>query len=71
VTLDPRTQFLYFGSRFFINGEEIRPKRTQTHALARLADRRRGDGRELARCGATDLLYGWYRDGYLNLEHAK
>jgi 50S ribosomal protein L16 3-hydroxylase len=71
VTLDPRTQFLYFGSRFFINGEEIRPRRTQTRALARLADHRRGDGRELARCGATDLLYGWYRDGYLNLEHAK
>ena len=71
VTLDPRTQLLYFGRRFFINGDEIRPQRSQTRALARLADGRRGDGRELARCGAADLLYGWYQDGYLELEHAK
>ena len=70
VRLDPRTQLLYHGARFFINGEESRPPATQTRALARLADRRRIAGRELARCGAADLLYGWYRDGYLDLERA-
>lgn len=70
VKLDPRTQLLYHGSRFFLNGEELRPRETQRRALARLADDRRLDGRELARCGAGDLLYGWYQDGYLDLERA-
>ena len=68
VRLDPRTQLLYHGSRFFINGEEIRPKPSQVHALARLADCRTVGGPALARCGAGDLLYGWYQDGYLELE---
>jgi 50S ribosomal protein L16 3-hydroxylase len=70
VRLDARTQLLYHGRRLFLNGEEIRPTAAQARALARLADRRRLDGRELARCGAGDLLYGWYLDGYLSLERA-
>ena len=70
VRLDARTQFLYCGRRFFINGEEIRPASAQARALARLADARTLDGRALARCGAGDLLYGWYQDGYLDLERA-
>ena len=70
VRLDPRTQLLYYGRHFFINGEEFRPHRTQARSLARLADRRTARGRELARSGACDLLYGWYQDGYLDLERA-
>jgi 50S ribosomal protein L16 3-hydroxylase len=70
VRLDPRTQLLYYGRRFFINGEEVRPHRTQARSLAQLADRRTTGGRALARSGAGDLLYGWYQDGYLDLERA-
>jgi len=70
VRLDPRTQLLYCGDRFFLNGEEMRPRKTQASALARLADRREAGGRALARCGAGDLLYAWYQDGYIHLEPA-
>ena len=58
-------------TRFFINGEEFHPQRTQARSLAQLADRRTTGGRALARSGAGDLLYGWYQDGYLDLERAK
>ena len=70
VRLDARTQLLYHGRRFFINGDEVRPTAGQASALARLADHRTLDGRALARCGACDLLYGWYLDGYVELESA-
>jgi 50S ribosomal protein L16 3-hydroxylase len=70
VRLDARTQLLYCGRHFFINGEEIRPAAAPARALARLADDRKLEGRALARCGAGDLLYGWYQDGYLDLERA-
>ena len=70
VRLDPRTQLLYCGERFFLNGEEIIPRKAQRRALARLADRRRLSGATLARRGLGDLLYGWYEDGYLGLECA-
>ncbi len=68
VRLDPRTQLLYGGRRFFLNGEEIRAHKTQRVALTQLADGRRLAGRTLAQCGLGDLLYGWYEDGYLDLE---
>jgi 50S ribosomal protein L16 3-hydroxylase len=68
VCLDPRTRLLYCAERFFLNGEEIIPGKTQRAALAQLADRRRLAGSALARRGLGDLLYGWYEDGYLDLE---
>ena len=49
VRLDPRTQLLYCGERFFLNGEEIFSRKTQRAALAQLADRRRLSGATLAR----------------------
>ena len=70
VRLDSRTQLLYCGYRFFINGEEFQPPRTQARPLMQLADRRTTGSRALARSGAGDLLYGWYQDGYLHLERA-
>jgi 50S ribosomal protein L16 3-hydroxylase len=70
VRLDPRTQLLYCGERFFLNGEEIISRKTQRAALAQLADRRRLSGATLARRGLGDLLYGWYEDGCLDLERA-
>ena len=71
VRLDPRTQLLYQARRFFINGDEILAPASQARALAHLADCRSAAGGVLARCGAGDLLYGWYEHGYLELERAK
>jgi 50S ribosomal protein L16 3-hydroxylase len=71
VRLDPRTQLLYCGRRFFLNGEEIIARKMQRAALAQLADGRRLAGRTLARRGLGDLLYGWYEDGYLDMERPR
>jgi hypothetical protein len=68
VILDARTQFLYLNSRFFINGEVLRPRASQRQALAALADLRRAPGRALARAGLGRLILEWRRSGYLSLE---
>ena len=68
AVLDPRTQLLYAGKRFFLNGESFSPRASQRRALARLADRRRAPGRLLARAGLEPLISGWQRAGYLHLE---
>jgi len=68
VVLDPKTQMLYLGSRFFINGEGLRPRASQRRPLAALADRRRAPGRMLARAGLGRLILEWHRSGYLSLE---
>ncbi|HET9351285.1 MAG TPA: cupin domain-containing protein, partial [Burkholderiales bacterium] len=68
AVLDPKTQLLYAGKRFFINGESFVPRASQRRALARLADRRRAPGRALARAGLEPLISGWQRAGYLRLE---
>jgi 50S ribosomal protein L16 3-hydroxylase len=68
VKLDPKTQLLYLGSRFFINGEVLRPRASQRRALAALADRRRAPGRALARAGLERLILEWQRCGFLSLE---
>jgi 50S ribosomal protein L16 3-hydroxylase len=68
AVLDARTQLLYRGARLFLNGEALRAAPAQRRALALLADRRRSPGARLARAGAADLVYDWYRCGYLHLE---
>ena len=68
AVLDPRTQLLYAGKRFFINGETFVPRASQRRALAWLADRRCAPGRALARVGLEPLISGWQRAGYLRLE---
>jgi len=68
VALDARTQLLYGGARFFVNGESLRVPARQRAALAALADARRAAGRRLAAAGLADLVYEWYRSGYLHLE---
>ncbi len=65
--LDAKTQMLYLGSRFFINGEVLRPRASQRRVLAALADRRQAPGRALARAGLERLILEWYRSGYLSL----
>lgn len=67
VVLDPRTQLLYAGRRFFINGESFVPAPGQRAALARLADRRSAPAALLARAGLGALIGEWRRAGYLSL----
>jgi 50S ribosomal protein L16 3-hydroxylase len=66
--LDSKTQMLYRGARFFMNGEVLRLRPAQRAALARLADNRRAPGRMLARAGLERLILEWHRAGFLLLE---
>jgi 50S ribosomal protein L16 3-hydroxylase len=68
VRLHAKTQMLYRGTRFFINGEVLVPRPAQRPALAALADRRRAAGRTLARAGLERLILDWHRAGFLLLE---
>jgi 50S ribosomal protein L16 3-hydroxylase len=70
AVLDPRTQLLYEGSRFFINGESFAPRAAQRAALRLLADRRQAPGDALARRGLEPLISAWRQAGYLHLERA-
>jgi 50S ribosomal protein L16 3-hydroxylase len=63
VVLDRRTQMLYRGARLYVNGEDAGAARD----LRRLADVRRA----LVPTARADLLYEWYRAGYLHLERSK
>lgn len=68
VELHPKTQLLYRGTRFFINGESFIPRPAQRAALAALADARQAPGRALARAGLEPLILQWQRAGFLDLE---
>jgi 50S ribosomal protein L16 3-hydroxylase len=65
VRLDPKTQLLYSGRRFFVNGEAFRVGRGAA-ALKRLADTRSAPAPALARAGLTRLISEWQRRGYLS-----
>jgi hypothetical protein len=67
AVLDPRTQMLYAGGRFFINGETLAPDARQRRALSLLADQRHAPGRLLAGARLAALISGWQRAGYLHL----
>jgi 50S ribosomal protein L16 3-hydroxylase len=65
VSLALRTEMLYRGTRFFINGECLEAHGALARSLRELADRRAlslpsGDNREL-----VQRLHDWYRAGYL------
>jgi 50S ribosomal protein L16 3-hydroxylase len=62
VRLDPRTQLLYFGARFFMNGESLRVPRPAL--LREFADRREAERARLAPLGA--LIAEWRRAGYIH-----
>lgn len=71
AALSPKTQLLYRGAGFFINGETLAIARVARQPLAALADARRIRGARLVRAGLADLAYAWYRYGYLHLEPAR
>jgi len=63
--LDPKTQLLYSGSRFFINGESFSLPPRHRARMRELADRREIDAARLA--GQAKLIGEWRRAGYLHL----
>lgn len=68
LRLDPKTQLLYSGGSFFINGEPYAASKRDRPALAALADSRMLEGRRLAREPLGGLVSGWLRAGYAHLE---
>jgi 50S ribosomal protein L16 3-hydroxylase len=68
LRLDPKTQLLYSGRRFFINGESFVASKSAAPRLRELADRRRLRADRLARPPLAGLISGWLRAGYAHLE---
>jgi 50S ribosomal protein L16 3-hydroxylase len=68
VRLDPKTQLLYSGNRFFINGESLSLPGKRAKFLKHLADKRSAPGTELL--GLAGLIAEWHRAGYLHLDKA-
>jgi len=67
VRLDPKTQMLYRGSRFYVNGEACEVRASARAAVRELADRRCAPGRRFRHGAAIGLLREWYRAGFLGL----
>lgn len=67
VRLDNRTQLLYDGRDFFLNGEVLTAPVRGRVALRALADRRRLPAAEFD-AEALPWLYRWYCDGFLHVD---
>ncbi|HZM35569.1 MAG TPA: cupin domain-containing protein [Burkholderiales bacterium] len=68
VRLDPKSQLLYHGARFFMNGETMALPARAASALRRLADRRAAAGASLAAGPLPALLSSWRRAGWIHLD---
>jgi 50S ribosomal protein L16 3-hydroxylase len=68
VRLDPKTQLLYSGTQFFINGETFRASGSQARALRALADRRSLEGSALEGRPLAKRIREWQLHGYLHIE---
>ena len=60
--MDPKSALLYYGERFFINGEALSVRHPRL--LRELADRRRADKAFLA--PLAGLIAEWRRVGYVH-----
>lgn len=67
IRLDLRTQLLFAGSRFFINGEVVDVPRVDRKLMQQLADRRSIASLDGWSQAGIDLLYQWYRCGFISL----
>jgi len=67
VRLDLRTQMLFRGPNFFINGEGIAPPSRLQVALSRLANERRLEADPRLSRALLQLLYAWYLSGWLHV----
>ena len=65
IELHAKTQLLYSGTRFFINGESFTVAARQRRILRDLADRRQASAKALARAGLRHLVSQWRLRGYL------
>lgn len=68
VRLDPKTQLLYRGTRFFINGEALSVALRDAAPLRELADRRTLPASRLAGARLQALILQWRQGGFLHLE---
>jgi 50S ribosomal protein L16 3-hydroxylase len=68
VRLDLKTQLLYSGRRFFINGEAFTVSGRAAAVLRRLADQRAAPAADLARARLGRLISEWRRRGYASVE---
>jgi 50S ribosomal protein L16 3-hydroxylase len=66
VRLDARSQLLFAGSRFFINGESVVVARQDQAAFRQLADTRTLSAPQLGPAGVA-LLHDWYCCGFVQL----
>ncbi|MBI5006016.1 MAG: cupin domain-containing protein [Nitrosomonadales bacterium] len=66
VTLDLKTQMLCKDSTIFINGDAYPVSKSAFRVLRELADARKIAGADKLPREAAELLYQWYRDGYLS-----
>jgi len=71
LRLDPKTQLLYSGRRFFINGESFVTSKSAAPRLRELAERRRVRAERLAGAPLAGLISDWLRAGYAHLERLK
>jgi len=75
IALDLKSQALFYGECFFINGEQITMQAEYAGTLKLLADQRRlvasrfaasgFDDKDFADSSLVNILYQWYQDGYL------
>jgi 50S ribosomal protein L16 3-hydroxylase len=68
VRLDLKTQLLYTGARFFINGDAFTVPVGAARALRAFADARMAQSAALARAGLGRLISEWQRRGYVSIE---
>src|SRR5260221_646381 len=71
VHLDLKSQLLYSGRRFFINGEIVTVPEGAAAALRRLADERCASGDALVRARLAPLMSDWQRRGYVSVHRGK
>lgn len=69
LRLDPKTQLLYRGARFFVNGETFCVPARDRAAMRELADRREIAASRLA--SQARLIGEWRRAGYVRLENKR
>ncbi len=69
--LDPRSRLLFSGTIFFLNGEAASAPAPARPALRRLADERRLEAGFDAPVELWDVVYGWYRQGFVDAREAE
>jgi len=67
LRLDPRTQMLFRGRDFFVNGERVEAATPQCARLARLADERILPPRARLPRPLFPLLHAWYLFGWIHI----